>query len=69
MTRKRFQKLFRSEMTKLMAHKDGAAKCIKHAATNRASVWGKEWAGKSYLEAWTLLRSAFTYPGNVPPVK
>lgn len=69
MTRKRFQKLFRSEMTKLMAHKDGAAKCIKFAARANASAWGNDWKGKSYLEAWTILRSAFTYPGNVPPVK
>lgn len=69
MTRKRFQKLFRSEMTKLMAHKEGAAKCIKHAATNNAGVWTNGWEGKSYLEAWTILRSAFTYSGNVPPVR
>lgn len=39
MTRKRYQKLYLSEMTKLMAHKDGAAKCIKAAATNKASNW------------------------------
>lgn len=69
MTRKRFQKLFRSEMTKLMHGKPGAAKCIKHAATNSASIWANGWKGKSYLEAWTILRSAYTYPGNVPPVK
>ena len=69
MTRKRFQKLFRSEMTKLMAHKPGAGKCIKHAASNRADVWGNDWKGKSYLEAWTILRSCYTYPGNVPPVQ
>ena len=69
MTRKRYQKLYRSEMTKLMAHKDGAAKCIKAAATNKASNWTNGWEGKSYLEAWTILRSVFTYSGNVPPVK
>lgn len=69
MTRKRFQKLFRSEMTKLMAHKEGAAKCIKFAAKNNASVWANEWKGKSYLEAWTILRSVYIYPGNVPPEK
>jgi hypothetical protein len=66
MTKKRFQKLFRSEMTKLMAHKEGAAKCIKAAATNSASVWQN---GKSYLEMWTALRSVYTYPGNIPPVR
>jgi hypothetical protein len=69
MTRKRFQKLLRSEMTKLMAHKAGAAKCIKHAARNSASAWTNDWEGKSYLEAWTALRSVYTYPGNVPPIK
>lgn len=69
MTKKRFQKLFRSEMTKLMAHKDGAAKCIKFAATNNASIWTNGWEGKSYLEVWAVLRSAYIYPGNVPPVR
>lgn len=69
MKRKRFQKLYRSEMTKLMAHKEGAAKCIKFAARNKASVWTNGWEGKSYLEAWTILRSVYTYPGNVPPAK
>lgn len=69
MTRKRYQKLFRSEMTKLLAGKPGAAKCIRFAATKRAGDWGNGWKGKSYLEAWTELRAAFTYPGNVPPVK
>lgn len=32
MTSKRFHKLFRGEMTKWIAHKDGAAGCIKAAA-------------------------------------
>lgn len=66
MSRKRFQKLFRSEMTKLMAHKCGAAQCIKTAATSNASNWQNR---KSYLEIWTAMRSVFTYLGNVPPVK
>ena len=69
MTRKRYQKLYRSEMTKLMAHKKGAGMCIKFAANNNASVWANEWKGKSYFEAWTALRVAFTYPGNVPPIR
>ena len=69
MTRKRYRKLYRSEMTKLMAHKDGAAKCIKAAATAKASNWTNDWEGKSYLEAWAILRTVFTYPGNIPPVK
>lgn len=66
MTRKRYQKLFRSEMTKLMAHKEGASQCIRAAATNNAAVW-QNW--KSYLEAWTALRTAFIRPGNIPPEK
>lgn len=69
MTRRRFQKLFRSEMTKLMAHKEGAGKCIKHAASNNASIWTNGWEGKSYLEAWTILRTVYIYPGNIPPIK
>ena len=69
MTKKRFQKLFRSEMTKLMQGKPGAAKCIKAAATNSSSNWTNDWEGKSYLDAWTALRAAYIYPGNVPPVK
>lgn len=69
MTRKRYQKLYRSEMAKLMAHKNGAAKCIRLAATVRASDWRNDWKGKSYAEAWAALRAVFTYPGNVPPVR
>lgn len=69
MTRKRYQKLFRSEMTKLVKGQTGAAMCIRAAATKRAADWGNDWKGKSYLEAWTLIRTAFTYPGNVPPIK
>lgn len=69
MTRKRFQKLFRSEMTKLMSGKPGAGKCIMHASRNSVSAWADEWKDKSYLEAWTCLRSCYTYPGNVPPIK
>lgn len=69
MTAKRYHKLFRSEMTRLMMGKPGAAQCIKVAAT--ASPFRKDGTGtvKSYEEMWTALRSAFTYPGNVPPVK
>lgn len=66
MTRKRFQKLFRAEMTKMMAHKDGAAECIK-AASNATA---KNFRGcGSYIDMWTALRSVYTYPGNVPPIK
>lgn len=65
MTRKRFQKLFRSEMTKLMAHKNGAGNCIKAAAKATASNFKN---CNSYLECWTAVRPAFTYYGNVPPV-
>ena len=66
MTRKRFQKLFRSEMTKLMAHKNGAAQCIRAAANATASNFR---GPKSYQECWDAVRCAYTYPGNIPPVK
>lgn len=66
MTRKRFQKLFRSEMTKLMAHKDGAAICIRAVATATASNFKN---CNSYLEMWAAVRKAYIYPGNVPPIK
>ncbi len=66
MTRKRFQKLSRSEMTKLMAHTDGAANCIRAAARITVRNFGN---CNSYLECWEVLRNAFTYPGNIPPVK
>lgn len=68
MTAKRFHKLFRSEMTKLMAHKEGAAMCIKAAAT--ANPFRKDGTSvKSYQEMWSALRSVYTYNGNVPPIK
>ena len=69
MTAKRFHKLFRSEMTKLMAGKPGAGECIRAAAN--ANPFREDGSSnvKSYQEMWTALRSAFTYPGNVPPLK
>ena len=66
MTRKRFQKLCRSEMTKLMAHNDGAGKCIKVAANTTIRNFQKP---MTYQECWTMLNKAFTYPGNTPPIK
>lgn len=66
MTKKRFQKLFRSEMTKLMAHKNGAAQCIRAAANATAKNFQKP---MSYQECWTAVRNAYCYPGNVPPEK
>lgn len=68
MTRKRFHKLFRSEMTKLMAHKQGAAGCIKVAAN--AVAWAKDDNGVvSYQKSWDALRCAYIYPGNTPPLR
>lgn len=67
MTRKRYQKLFRSEMTKLMKGKPGAAHCIKAAA--KARPRRADGAVIPYQEMWTALRSSYTYPGNIPPVK
>lgn len=67
MTRKRYQKLFRSEMTKLMAGKPGAAGCIKAAARSRPRR--VDGSLIPYQEMWTALRSAYTYGDNVPPIK
>jgi len=67
MTRKRFQKLFRSEMTKLMAGKPGAGQCIKAAAKSRPRR--QDGSVIPYSEMWTALRSAYTYSGNIPPHK
>lgn len=69
MTSKRYHKLFRSEMTKLMAHKPGAAMCIRAAATANPFPQDGTSNAKSYQDMWTALRSVFTYPGNVPPLK
>lgn len=67
MTRKRFQKLFRSEMTKMMCGKLGAAECIKAAATSRPRR--DDGTVIPYAEMWTALRPSFTCGGNKPPVK
>lgn len=69
MRAKRYHKLFRSEMTKLMVHKPGAAKCIKAAATVNPFRTDGTSVAKSYQEVWTALRAVFTYPSNVPPLK
>lgn len=69
MTSKRYHKLFRSEMTKLMAHKPGAAMCIRAAATVTPFRKNGTSKVKSYQEMWTALRFAFTYLDNVPPLK
>lgn len=67
MKRKRYQKLFRSEMTKLMAGKPGAGQCIKAAANSRPRR--QDGSVIPYMEMWTALRSAYTYRGNTPPLK
>lgn len=46
-----------------MAYKEGAAACIRAAAT------ATPFPGRSYAESWNALRAAFTYGGNVPPIK
>ena len=67
MTRKRFQKLFRSEMTKMMHGKPGAAACIKAAATSKPRR--EDGTFIPYGEFWTALRKVFIYGENIPPVK
>lgn len=67
MTAKRYHKLFRSEMSKLMAHKPGANQCIRAAATARPHR--ADGNVIPYGEMWAALRAVYTYPGNIPPVK
>ena len=67
MTAKRYHKLFRSEMTKLMGHKTGANMCIKGAATIRPFLEDGTSVAKSYQEVWDSLRPVFSYNGNNPP--
>ena len=69
MTSKRFHKLFRSEMTKLMAHKQGANMCIKAAANARPFRADGTSNAKSYKECWDALRAVFTYGDNIPPIR
>lgn len=69
MTSKRYHKLFRSEMTKLMAHKQGANMCIKAAATVRPFRADGTSIANSYQEVWNALRTVFTYGDNIPPIR
>lgn len=69
MTAKRYHKLFRSEMSKLMAHKPGANMCIKAAATIRPFRADGTSVAKSYQEVWDAIRSVFTYGDNIPPIR
>lgn len=64
MTAKRYHKLCRAEMTKLMAHKKGAALCIRTMAT--ISPFGPHSTVHSYQEMWTALCPVFTYANNTP---
>lgn len=61
MTRKRFQKLFRSEMTKLMQHCEGGGECIRMAANADLNNFKK---CSSYQEAWNAVRVCFITPNN-----
>lgn len=59
MTRKRYQKLLRSEMTKLMQYQKGAGMCIQTAAN--ATLTNNY---NSYQEAWDAIRVCFIRPNN-----
>ena len=59
MTRKRYQKLLRSEMTKLMQHQKSAGMCIRVAAN--ATLTNNY---NSYQEAWDTIRVCFIRSNN-----
>lgn len=61
MTRKRFQKLFRSEMTKLMQRQERGEECIRLVANADLNNF-KEYG--SYQEAWNAIRVCFIRPNN-----
>jgi hypothetical protein len=61
MTQKRFQKLFRSEMTKLMQHQEGAGVCIRSAANATLNNFNNY---NSYQKAWDSIRVLFIRPNN-----
>lgn len=65
MTKKRFHKLLRSEMSKLMSGNPGVAGICIRAAAN-ASL---NQTISSYYDMWQQFRPVFTYRDNVPPVK
>lgn len=66
MTKKRFQKLFRSEMTKLMQHRNMAGTCIKAAANSSLKDFEQY---DSYQKAWSKIRTVFINPKNeIPPL-
>lgn len=66
MTRKRYQKLFRSEMSKLMKGKKLAGRCIQVASKAKpVGFSGGQYS--SYKEAWDALRACFITNDNIPP--
>lgn len=65
MTRKRFQKLFRSEMTKLMQHQSGAGGCIRCVANATINNFNN---CNSYQKAWNAVRACFITDNNIPPI-
>lgn len=66
MTAKRYHKLCRAEMTKLMRNSKGAGICIRAAAASNPFKLG---VYTSYAAAWAALRVAFTYGDNTPPIR
>lgn len=65
MTRKRFQKLFRSEVTKVMHHQKCAGACIRCAANTTINNFNN---CNSYQKAWDAVRVYFITDNNIPPI-
>ena len=65
MTRNRFQKLFRSEMTKLMQHQKGAGACIRCVANTIINNFNN---CNSYQKVWDAVRVCFITDNNIPPI-
>lgn len=67
MTRKRYQKLFRSEITKLMKGKELAGRCIQAASKAKpVDFFGGQYS--LYKEAWDAVRACFITDNNIPPI-
>lgn len=58
MTKKRFHKLFYSEISKLMKGNPKAGQVMKNALTC-TPVWEKIPEGPNYQAAWDMVRKAF----------
>ena len=67
MTRKRFQKPFCSEITKLMKGRELAGRCIQAASKAKpVGFFGGQYS--SYKEAWDAVRVCFITDNNIPPI-